>query len=317
MEESLRYLNAVLARAATDSGVRYIDASQVYGQNRLCDSTQTPAMNGVRLGGEIGPIKALPEFKVFGAESFHPTPFGHEVLASQIRTAFPTPDSVDDCTGCPYAGSAPPPSSYWAIQGGVSSAPTQKFLSFTSPATRPNEYSIELPAHSFAANQIVTIEVHSEPRELAKQAALANGGLASKVQVPPDIEPGTHSIHLKGLSVAGEPIEYYDFILVEPQVSAPHIAQTKHAVQGENKSGVERNNAGINEGVTVVLDPEGALPESRHAIAMRPSVLGAKQQRTEQQQPSPAVPILITGASVIGAASVVYLVIKVRRKHRV
>lgn len=78
LNETVSYINLVMKQSAVEAGVVYFDSTDTYGPNKLCQKTKTPAMNGLRIGDDIG-------FKwanFIGNESFHPTPYGHNLLAS-------------------------------------------------------------------------------------------------------------------------------------------------------------------------------------------------------------------------------------------
>lgn len=219
MQEALKYLNAVIKRAAHDSGIRFVDMSEAFQSNKLCDATETPAMNAIRFGDDIAPIKIFPAVKVIGAESFHPTPFGHELMSRQITTRNSTMYSIESCSDCTYIGAAPQPSVYWGEASDIASVRIQQRREFAQKKELSDEYEISLADGSFKPFQQVAIEIHSDPVSLGVVQSSATGGVATTVVLPKNIEPGVHSIHTFGTSLSGEPVEYYDFVSVvaDPQ----------------------------------------------------------------------------------------------------
>lgn len=94
VKESISYLNSVIQDAATNSGVTYLDIEEVFSGHALCDSTKTPAMNSIRLGDDV---EVLGLGQHIGSEVFHPTPFGHRLIADAISGRIKQgPVEVDD-----------------------------------------------------------------------------------------------------------------------------------------------------------------------------------------------------------------------------
>ena len=73
------YLNEVIQQAAEASGIHYISISDALVGYELCSgNTALPAMNGITAGNDSFWL---------GQESFHPTAFGHELIAQRILQA--------------------------------------------------------------------------------------------------------------------------------------------------------------------------------------------------------------------------------------
>jgi len=80
----ITYLNSVISAAASAAGVQYIDVQHAFDGYRLCEAPKgKAAMNGVTAGNDV----AIRGVKVIGLESFHPTQFGHRLLADTIASA--------------------------------------------------------------------------------------------------------------------------------------------------------------------------------------------------------------------------------------
>lgn len=222
MQEALRYLNAVIKQAATDEGIRYVDLSESFSGHKLCENTETPAMNAVRFGDDFSPIKNVPQLKIIGAESFHPTPFGHRLHVGQITSQFPSLFSISSCSTCIHSGRPPEPTSYWKYDESLSII--QRSERFVEETNENRVYTITMPAGSFAPNDIVTVEVHSKPEILGTRTATAIGALNVEIVLPAHLEQGVHSIHLFGTLPTGGKIDYYDFATVPGVVpEAPYL----------------------------------------------------------------------------------------------
>lgn len=98
MNEAIILLNAVIRRAALAEGVQYGSVEDSFLGNRLCEHTTKPAMNAVRLGDDSPLFPIVRNLKLIGAESFHPTPYGHELLAASLAHQFSWPLSTIECT---------------------------------------------------------------------------------------------------------------------------------------------------------------------------------------------------------------------------
>jgi lysophospholipase L1-like esterase len=214
MNESIIYLNQVIAAAAKAAGIKYIDIQDSYGNHVLCGSESPSAMNGVRTGddSQYGWLLSL------GNESFHPNPLGHSYVASSINTAVSNMSDFDYCgngiTTCPdNSVVAPEPSSYW-ISDGYHDYPVQKATDFLSDRqiAADNQKQIILDDYSLEPNSSVSVEITSSPRLLGQFTASTNGSLDVAIALPTDLEYGYHTAHLYGTSYSGELIELYQII---------------------------------------------------------------------------------------------------------
>ena len=216
MEESIKYLNGVIRAATIYTKTTYVDIKNALMGERLCDSVET-AMNGVRFGDDIAPIPLLGTVKLIGAESFHPTPRGHELITTTIQDMMAGAWwTSDDCTTCEFNDSQLAAGSYWGSPGGSEgSLPKQKSRSFLARSTMKSGVSVpfRFAPGSFAPGATITFSLHSEPRELLVQIADSDGGLSGELYVPGDIE-GYHTVHASGVLPSGELADIYETIAI-------------------------------------------------------------------------------------------------------
>lgn len=215
MSESIKYLNKVLKAAAYSAKVSFADIETAYGDERLCDVKGT-AMNGLRYGDDIAPIPFLGKLKFIGAESFHPTPRGHQLAAIAIVNGLGRFLNSPECNNCAFNESDLDTPSYWR-EGSVNEQTPIRLL---AKLFLDKEIYTHLPdalfnfiKGTFEPNSSVTLELHSEELQLAEVVAEDDGSLSGSVELPLD-EEGYHTVHAKGTSYSGEAIDLYQTIYI-------------------------------------------------------------------------------------------------------
>ncbi len=207
MKEAVSYLNKVIKAAAHRAGVRYIDEENAFAGHELCSGSSTAAMNGLRTGHDVKISASLP-FRLIGNESFHPTPFGHALLAEVVRRSYQDTQSEGEDT-------VPPIPSYWGIKQPGARSIAEDFVSPTAVAPNDATLTLSLPSNSLEPGSSVKIAVHSEPLVIEGLKANEKGGFYGIISLPKDFEVGFHTVHLFGTSYSGESIELYQAISYE------------------------------------------------------------------------------------------------------
>lgn len=209
---TIKYLNSVIEAAASKFNLNYIDVESAYSGSRICESASHPAMNFIRFGNDIAPFLGI---KIIGAESFHPTPFGHELVFNKIKTQvpFPAADSFS-CAYCDqYTDNIPPPPS------GLKDATANTPVSIHQPDMSDDNIApgttiaVKVPEEIFLKSSTVTLAIKSDPVVLASDIPLSD---TIEVTVP-DIEGGVHTLVLSGTLQSGEPLELYKSVYVAPK----------------------------------------------------------------------------------------------------
>lgn len=209
--ESIRLLNSVIKDAATEAGIDFVDNDSAFESAKLCQSTDNPAMNGIRFGDDMSVLGMT----IIGAESFHPTPYGHQLIAKSIKK------SVDDSNVCVNCISTYG-SEYWNVP---EDAPISIYKSMVkNDATLADKkLDIFIPATSFAPNTIVKIELHSDTIDLGAFYADDNGGMQLELTLPESVDVGYHTLHVYGTSSTDELVDYYQTVNVLPNDSSTYI----------------------------------------------------------------------------------------------
>lgn len=207
MNRSIMYLNTVIAAAAHRAGIRFVDTERAFDGHRLCDRTITPAMNGVRLGDEVSIHDVLPSLVVVGSESFHPTPFGHELLAAAVkrRLANQSPICASVSEHC-VVNRLPPESDTTIIaKSGVVQA-----------AVRNRELALTVPDATFQDDAPLTVSLNLVP---ISRVSATRGGLIAQLKVPDSIPDGIATLHVEGLTAVGVTLDAYQVLRIgEPPV---------------------------------------------------------------------------------------------------
>lgn len=250
MREGIHYFNDVIEAAATKAGVHYIDIENAYGEEALC-GTKGGAMNGLRTGDDFSPIESMRWLKVLGAESFHPTPLGHELAAKLISREVKQltgiiPPCADETVTCDIE--VPEPSNYWVKDGVIHGYDRQVSMTFTSSNIfMPSKLQIKLNVNNFILNPLsdVRVEVHSDPRLIGHATVTENGGLDLTVNLPSDLPYGFHTLHIFGSSYSGEPIDLYEVIAYAPDSPVASLDGTESKTINEASSGSSNNKAEV------------------------------------------------------------------------
>jgi lysophospholipase L1-like esterase len=304
MNESIGYLNQVIERAARAAKIQFADMSRIFSGHQLCSGTLLPAMNGLRLGDDAG----AGNFRAIGNESFHPTPYGHELIAHELKRQY---FQLTTDTSCSYCPTSPPPwPEYW--EGGSSTA-RSRIGEFAWPArfnSLNQAVSIHLPAAHLSPGSTVQIEVHSEPIELGTAIVNGDGGVDKTLKLPEALAEGVHTIHLLGMSFSGEPIELYQEIVYE------RVPVGEDKIELDPPTSSMDTDSGEFSGDSVADSSTSGLIASHFINPMsfktaEESVLGATTDSTKSFRQTALVPwvLIITGV-VLGCGAAGYLVFR-------
>ena len=227
--------------AAQASGVKFVDVSSAYGEHKLCNTTSTPAMNAIRLGDDFSPIASLSNFKIIGAESFHPTPYGHELVADIIARSFSetTVGKVMSARNAPSIDNA-----YW--QRGSDAAKVFRYQQLSPDiayVALGGKYSETTPVGVFAPDSKVTLTIQGG--EIAEQSLTAStaGDVSYDVLTSALKRDGVYTIYLHGATPSGEKIALYRMIAVGDDegdargVDAPKNASDANVSTSSRKRG--------------------------------------------------------------------------------
>lgn len=295
--QAIHYLNQVLRAAAISNHVQFVDVETVYAGYELCGIHNGRAVNGIRFGDDIAPIDTLAQFRVIGAESFHPTPLGHRLVADAILASLPTAPKVSCGTPCsselPWASDPPPPSTYWGWES-FEQAVSQLYVPEMGVeyGVRGERVTIASPAALFAPNSAGVVELHSDPQQLATFTADADGSVVLSVVLPDSIEEGYHSLRLKGESPTGRAIDVYTVLAI---TETPLSTQSTQPTPPTDQNRVSPTSQATNS----TPRPKASMVPHKHTSRSEPAVLGVFDSFspfTMSQQPVSTVSSNVTQA---------------------
>ncbi|MFZ1301927.1 MAG: SGNH/GDSL hydrolase family protein [Candidatus Microsaccharimonas sp.] len=258
MKESIHYLNQIIKAAAIEAGVEYVDTEQSLAGGELCSATFSPTVNGIRLGNDFSPISNLPDIKIIGAESFHPTPEGHQRVKQAIFTVFPAKPVTAGCQTCTGYNGVPQPGVYWESDETVGKNQQAASVLSEESIQRGKVVEVALPAYSFAPLSKVTLELHSDLRTLQQVSVASDGSLRVEL-LTTGLPLGFHSVHVIGKSYSGTDVDMYDFLSISEAIGGVTGGSERANISGgdnPNKPLSESGGLGV---VSRVVSPAGVL----------------------------------------------------------
>ena len=278
--ESVHYMNQVVAAAAKRAGVTLLNVENSFGMEALCGEDGA-AMNGIRLGDDTAPVAFLKQFFELGNETFHPTPYGHSLMAATIEKEYG--DIMDGgCTlfNCPgdLSVSAPDPTiTYWPSTEHIENAPTAQMGEFlkSDTITKPqNELKVEQANEGFAPNTRVQLTIHSDSYDAGSITTDDSGHVSTTIALPADLAPGYHTVHLTGSSPSGEELDVYQTFLYQPTVTTAPPADGSLTGGGDPSPSKGDSGATISLPLTPFAPPSGSVTAgASHAATSSPDLL--------------------------------------------
>lgn len=204
MHASVSLLNSVIRIAAQAADVRFVPLDTAMKGHALCDESTTPAVNGLRYGKDVGPIKELPVLHVIGSESFHPTPFGHQLMAQSLYQHLQS--------GCEEACSEHTDTSgdsYWLSDGVSSDVDFIRLLPMR--VTKDRLIEAIIPRALSIQMQSLSVRVNESPVEAFRIEA-GDDSMTVSFAVTPTDESRGFLASITGLTDSGQRVEVYDWI---------------------------------------------------------------------------------------------------------
>ncbi len=211
-----RYFNDVVAAAAAEAGVVYVDVEDILAGSRLCSDVPDSEiyMNGVTAGNDVRLSFSwigLGSLGVFGSESFHPTPEAHQLYRDALLQQT---DQLTKAMPEPVRTRVPEPSLSLGIRASAEvsrmNEGTDNYIPVQLQIRDTMVRDIDLVSgqmtlylSDYASLSQVQLYVRSERIELGSYRVEADGTLAVTVQLPDALPPGAHQLHVSGVDSRG------------------------------------------------------------------------------------------------------------------
>ncbi len=210
--ESINYINQVIKEAAIKAGIYFVDVENAYAGYRLCDGSASPAVNALQVGDDVAPINQLSVVKLIGDETFHPTPFGHQLVATSIHQQVGKLTDAPPCTPCPPFVAVPPIG--WGSAVPPAQAVATPLTSVTSFQVSSPLFTVSLYPRALQPGTVARVEIHSQDMSSFSQVVSDDGSIVLKTSLPATLAAGYHTVHVHGTSFTGSLVDYYQTFLV-------------------------------------------------------------------------------------------------------
>ena len=293
-QQAIDYLDSVIKAASAKAGVFYVDAQDAFYGHRLCEAGPgSVAMNGLTAGNDIpkrlgGPI---------GSESYHPNPFGHQLLENKVLAATanltaPMP-AAEPSAGLPAEAGLPilnAPHSGRAVNATEYDPALTPELAYRQV---PTGVSVDGAAHGLAPGATLQAELHSAPINLGSYKTDSSGNLAAKFTIPAGTPTGYHSLHLYGTDLTGQSIDVYDVIYVAgsaDDLDGDGLADSTQKCVGVEPSGQDFDQDGVDDACDGTI---GAPPQHTDNLVSA----AAFQLPVSNKQSTPSSPIIFNDST--------------------
>ena len=319
MDYSIAYLNTVIEAAALYANVQFIDVQDAFRGNRLCEGASL-AMNSVRLGDDIAPISSLPRLNIFGAESFHPTPFGHKEVAESILARYQSPDNGHSCEACVYQELELAPLTYWTEAGlsdsAVPSQFAQDFISVPDDGaiSAGARAAIYFPPRSFKPGSSVTLKPDLESSGEEMYEVAPDGSIEGSYVVSTDND-GHGTVVVEGESSSGDPVIVYQSIRVKSDSEQPDGVGTIASRSVESTVYPGHKAVTADAGLHIESKKSGIVQASKVLAAHDQPTLKTPSRKQNAQAPLPIIGYLVSCLAA-AIAIVVFIWFACRKRKR-
>jgi len=217
IQRSVAYINQVIRAAAKKAEFTYLDIEHSLNGRMLCSGNATLAMNGLRTGDDISISSALPMLKIIGAETFHPTPTGHRMIADTILADYPNlrpdPTCASDPVACSVVTPSIEPPAEWLVSNEVDRLSYATDFAVVAQ-DNPHRMNVNLPEGLLEPGSEVQIEIRSSATNLGAFRATEAGAVNESIIIPTETEPGFHTLHLLATNREGRAVDMYQFVTI-------------------------------------------------------------------------------------------------------
>lgn len=332
VNQLIDYLNVVIATAARKTGLPYIDVSEAFAGHRLCETTAVQtAMNGITAGDDI--------WGIFGNESFHPNQLGHQLYTQRILTdtadlTRPMPQPVPSL---PAPGEEPGLSILNAPRANRPVRQTINNEAITNDVLVKNQsFDVRILAQQLLRpTSRYSVQLHSEPRDLGSVTTDSNAEAQISLTIPPDVQPGFHTLHIFGKNQSNVDVDIYKAVYVAESYidyDGDRIRNTIDECKDQPDSRVDADRDGIDDVCDMEVAPNSgtetppAVPSSDVLVAQTDSmgnnpnttkdILGASEQQNTPSRNHHIHLFAVVGLSLASLLTIALIVSIWRRRAR-
>jgi lysophospholipase L1-like esterase len=243
------YLNSVIEKAATDSGVTYVDISHALDGHKLCEATNASvAMNGLTAGTDVAHI--------IGNESYHPNALGHELIEQAIlhqTRNFTTAASSSSSTSTAPTKISPDNPLLKAPKTGRkirTSIPTKSTTSKVVKKGSTVQLQVTGTSLNLKPNSPFTVSLQGSNTVLGTITSDSEGNIDGQVVVPQNTPGGTDILDLNGTNLIGEVVdltETVDIAVSQDDIDGDGITDTTDSCPTIPNSGQDADQDGIDD----------------------------------------------------------------------
>lgn len=244
-------INRVIKSAAAEAGVNYVDVSQSFKNRELC-SSDAIAVNGITSGDDqIIKEVTVAGHKLFeigiGNESYHPTAFGHRLLAGSVSRktndlSFKNPKprtsllpAIDTDTFVTSAKKIPRDPGRFAITALTTNPILKK--------QREVRVYYDAKIMDLDPRSLYAIKYHSEP-VVVYEGQVPEDGIIDVSVITPDLPPGPHTLHIISKDRFGENVDIMQLVYMphsEDDYDGDGVLNTEDTMPLIPNSGINDN----------------------------------------------------------------------------
>jgi hypothetical protein len=207
------YLNQDIQKAAVAASVPYVDVSQALVGHRLCETASySVAVNGLTAGTDAG----LLGVNLFGKESYHPNALGQSLIEQAIlQKTHNLTDLLSTNTGTNTNGTDGTPLTTLSLLDAAASGRTVNTLVPDDNLTKgvgQSGANMQITASGttdgLQPQTTYTINLDGPSGSVLGTITSDNtGSISTTVTIPPNSNPGGHTIDIIGTNQSGDPVD--------------------------------------------------------------------------------------------------------------
>lgn len=282
-------LNQTIQHAAEAAGARYVDVEQAFAGHMLCDAG-VKAVNGLTAGNDS-------LLNQLGNESYHPTAYGHTLLAKAISQQ--TSGLTEPMSAATGAGKPTVNDSDSFITGANGAGVLRKLIFGTFESAnvlfRTMRFQFDTKTLGISPSTAFTIVFHSKEVRVASGIVPKSGVIDMDIAVP-KLAPGAHTIHLYTQDSSGENLDITQVVYVaasQTDYDGDGIPNTVDSCPLVKNTGLDTDGDGVDDAcdgdTAAVAAPASTAQDSEQKTTNTTSAPGPSEMQTIASTSSSAV----------------------------